>query len=223
MSCWKGPPPLSSSCPKPAATDITPRSLARKGTSDEDPRISGERTAGRRRRGGSQGHRRLDGGRGREGLRPDAAARSSSRPRSTPAAAARAASRTAARTSAASSSSRTRDDVGQVAEVMFKYPLVTKQTGAEGQKVSKVLVQEAADIAREIYLGMVLDRGHRHAGADGLRRGRRRHRGSRRPQSREDPQGAGRSRRRPAAVPGPPAGLRAGLHRRAGRRRPRRS
>jgi succinyl-CoA synthetase beta subunit len=51
-----------------------------------------------------------------------------------------------------------RDDVKAVAEVMFKYPLVTKQTGEEGQRVSKVLVQEAADIAREIYLGMVLDR-----------------------------------------------------------------
>src|SRR6478752_7026308 len=51
-----------------------------------------------------------------------------------------------------------RDDVQAVAEVMFKHPLVTKQTGEEGQKVSKVLVQEAADIAREIYLGMVLDR-----------------------------------------------------------------
>src|SRR5437763_1611793 len=51
-----------------------------------------------------------------------------------------------------------RDAVAEVAEVMFKYPLVTKQTGAEGQKVSKVLVQEAADIAREIYVGMVLDR-----------------------------------------------------------------
>jgi succinyl-CoA synthetase beta subunit len=45
-----------------------------------------------------------------------------------------------------------------VAEVMLTYPLVTKQTGAEGQKVSKVLVQSAADIAREVYLGMVLDR-----------------------------------------------------------------
>src|SRR5207244_3842226 len=32
-----------------------------------------------------------------------------------------------------------REDVGTVAEVMFKYPLVTKQTGPEGQKVSKVL------------------------------------------------------------------------------------
>src|SRR6516165_3048670 len=41
---------------------------------------------------------------------------------------------------------------------MFKYPLVTKQTAAEGQKVSKVLVQDAADIAREVYLGMVVDR-----------------------------------------------------------------
>jgi succinyl-CoA synthetase beta subunit len=51
-----------------------------------------------------------------------------------------------------------RDDVKAVAELMFKYPLVTKQTGEEGQKVSKVLVQAAADIAREIYLGMVLDR-----------------------------------------------------------------
>jgi succinyl-CoA synthetase beta subunit len=45
-----------------------------------------------------------------------------------------------------------------VAEVMFKYPLVTKQTGPQGQKVSKVLVQSAADIAREVYAGMVLDR-----------------------------------------------------------------
>jgi succinyl-CoA synthetase beta subunit len=51
-----------------------------------------------------------------------------------------------------------REDVARVAEVMFKYPLVTKQTGEHGQKVSKALVQEAADIAREIYVGMVLDR-----------------------------------------------------------------
>jgi succinyl-CoA synthetase beta subunit len=53
---------------------------------------------------------------------------------------------------------KSRDDVAAVAQVMFKYPLVTKQTGADGQKVSKVLVQEAADIAREIYVGIVLDR-----------------------------------------------------------------
>ncbi len=53
---------------------------------------------------------------------------------------------------------KNRADVAPVAEVMFKYPLVTKQTGADGQKVGKVLVQEAADIAREIYVGIVLDR-----------------------------------------------------------------
>jgi succinyl-CoA synthetase beta subunit len=55
---------------------------------------------------------------------------------------------------------KSRDDCARVAEVMFKYPLVTKQTGAEGQKVSKVLVVEAKDqIKREVYVGMVLDRG----------------------------------------------------------------
>src|SRR5713226_5476964 len=53
---------------------------------------------------------------------------------------------------------RSREECGKVADVMFKYPLVTKQTGEQGQRVSKILVQEAADIAREIYLGMVVDR-----------------------------------------------------------------
>jgi succinyl-CoA synthetase beta subunit len=53
---------------------------------------------------------------------------------------------------------RSRDECAKVADVMFKFPLVTKQTGEQGQRVSKVLVQEAADIAREIYLGMVVDR-----------------------------------------------------------------
>jgi succinyl-CoA synthetase beta subunit len=51
-----------------------------------------------------------------------------------------------------------RDDVAKFAEIMLKYPLVTKQTGAQGQKVSTLLVQEAADIARELYVGLVLDR-----------------------------------------------------------------
>src|SRR5579862_8253802 len=52
-----------------------------------------------------------------------------------------------------------REDVAPVAEVMFKYPLVTKQTGDDGQKVSKVLVVDAKQkIVREVYVGMVLDR-----------------------------------------------------------------
>lgn len=53
---------------------------------------------------------------------------------------------------------RSRQECGEVADTMLKYPLVTKQTGEQGQKVSKVLVQEAADIAREIYVGIVVDR-----------------------------------------------------------------
>jgi succinyl-CoA synthetase beta subunit len=51
-----------------------------------------------------------------------------------------------------------RDEVAEVAKVMLEYPLVTKQTSPEGQRVSKILVQAAADIAREVYVGMVLDR-----------------------------------------------------------------
>jgi succinyl-CoA synthetase beta subunit len=52
-----------------------------------------------------------------------------------------------------------RADAGTVAEVMLKYPLVTKQTGEAGQEVSKLLVVEAsAKIVREVYVGMVLDR-----------------------------------------------------------------
>jgi succinyl-CoA synthetase beta subunit len=53
---------------------------------------------------------------------------------------------------------RSRDECGKIADVMLRYPLVTKQTGEQGQKVSRLLVQEAADIAREVYLGMVVDR-----------------------------------------------------------------
>ena len=54
---------------------------------------------------------------------------------------------------------KTRDEAGEVAETMFRYPLVTKQTGEVGQKVSKVLVVNAvAKIAKEYYVGVVLDR-----------------------------------------------------------------
>jgi succinyl-CoA synthetase beta subunit len=54
---------------------------------------------------------------------------------------------------------KARDDAARVAEVMFKYPLVTRQTGEQGQRVSRVLVVEAqSQIAREVYVGVVLDR-----------------------------------------------------------------
>src|SRR4051812_27515844 len=37
--------------------------------------------------------------------------------------------------------------------------LVTHQTGPEGQKVRRLLVEEGADIRKELYIGMVVDRG----------------------------------------------------------------
>lgn len=45
-----------------------------------------------------------------------------------------------------------------VAETMFSRSLVTHQTGPQGVPVHKVLVCPAVDIAKEYYIGMVLDR-----------------------------------------------------------------
>ena len=41
---------------------------------------------------------------------------------------------------------------------MIGMRLVTHQTGPEGKRVKRVLVEEALDIARELYLGIVIDR-----------------------------------------------------------------
>ena len=41
---------------------------------------------------------------------------------------------------------------------MLGMRLVTHQTGPEGRIVSRVLIEEGLDIARELYLGLVLDR-----------------------------------------------------------------
>jgi succinyl-CoA synthetase beta subunit len=46
----------------------------------------------------------------------------------------------------------------QAASQILGMQLVTHQTGPEGQKVKQVLVEEASDIARELYLGITLDR-----------------------------------------------------------------
>jgi len=50
------------------------------------------------------------------------------------------------------------DEVVTAVETMLGQPLVTKQTGAEGVRVNKVLIEEGIDIDRELYLGMVIDR-----------------------------------------------------------------
>ena len=53
---------------------------------------------------------------------------------------------------------RSLDEVEKIAEEMIGMILVTHQTGPEGKKVEKVYIEEGADIQKEYYLGMVLDR-----------------------------------------------------------------
>ena len=50
------------------------------------------------------------------------------------------------------------DEARAAAEAMLGKPLVTYQTGSEGQVVSTVLVESAVGIDSELYLGMVVDR-----------------------------------------------------------------
>ncbi len=53
---------------------------------------------------------------------------------------------------------KTPQKVREVAEKMLGEILVTHQTGPGGRKVNKVLVAESADIAREVYFAVLLDR-----------------------------------------------------------------
>ncbi len=54
---------------------------------------------------------------------------------------------------------RSADEAQQVAGRLLGKKLVTIQTGPEGQVVHQLLVEKGCDIARELYLGIVLDRG----------------------------------------------------------------
>ncbi len=51
------------------------------------------------------------------------------------------------------------DEVRQLAGQILGMQLKTHQTGPEGQKVRRLLVEEGADIKKELYVGMVVDRG----------------------------------------------------------------
>ncbi len=53
---------------------------------------------------------------------------------------------------------RSPDEARQHAEEMLGMMLKTPQTGPEGQEVRKVYIEEGCRIARELYLGMTLDR-----------------------------------------------------------------
>jgi succinyl-CoA synthetase beta subunit len=53
---------------------------------------------------------------------------------------------------------RSLDEVESAANEILGMTLVTKQTGPQGLPVNQVLVEEGSDIARELYLGALLDR-----------------------------------------------------------------
>ena len=50
------------------------------------------------------------------------------------------------------------DDVKKYASAILGMQLVTHQTGAQGQKVRRLLIEEGANIAKELYVAMVVDR-----------------------------------------------------------------
>jgi len=54
--------------------------------------------------------------------------------------------------------SKSIDEVRQNAEQMLGHVLVTKQTGPAGKEVQRLYIEDGCDIARELYLGMLLDR-----------------------------------------------------------------
>ncbi len=53
---------------------------------------------------------------------------------------------------------KTLDDANAASKAILGMQLVTHQTGAAGQKVQRLLIEEGSAIERELYLGLVLDR-----------------------------------------------------------------
>jgi succinyl-CoA synthetase beta subunit len=51
------------------------------------------------------------------------------------------------------------DEVRKYADDILGMTLVTHQTGPEGRLVKRLLIEEGADIKKELYVGMVVDRG----------------------------------------------------------------
>src|SRR5215204_4373329 len=51
------------------------------------------------------------------------------------------------------------DEVKKLASQILGMQLKTHQTGPQGQKVRRLLIEEGADIRKELYVGMVVDRG----------------------------------------------------------------
>ena len=56
---------------------------------------------------------------------------------------------------------RSPEDAEAAASKMLESNLVTPQTGPEGAPVEKLLIEELADIKKELYVALTIDRGHR--------------------------------------------------------------
>ena len=53
---------------------------------------------------------------------------------------------------------KSEDEVRQIAGQILGMQLITHQTGPEGKKVQRLLIEEGMDIKRELYAGLLLDR-----------------------------------------------------------------
>src|SRR4051795_8238529 len=51
------------------------------------------------------------------------------------------------------------DEVKKLSSQILGMQLKTHQTGPQGQRVRRLLIEEGADIKKELYVGMVVDRG----------------------------------------------------------------
>ena len=137
--------------------------------------------------------------------RTDRARGSSSRPRSMPAAGEKA---------AASRSRRIRGEAEEMAGRMLGMTLVTHQTGPEGKVVHRLLVEEALDIRRELYVGIVIDRAREAAVVMASTEGGVEIEKVAAEKPRAHLQGIHRSGRRTRRIPGQKAGLQARARRR---------
>ncbi len=54
---------------------------------------------------------------------------------------------------------KSKEEVKEYASKILGMQLKTHQTGPQGQKVRRLLIEEGADIKKELYVGMVVDRG----------------------------------------------------------------
>ena len=59
---------------------------------------------------------------------------------------------------AASRSISSAAEAREFAAKILGKPLVTHQTGPEGRVVRRIYIEQASEVARELYLGMVVDR-----------------------------------------------------------------